>query len=651
MKHFANTISRLTAVSSLLIAAVGSSSAAGMMREAVSPDGSVKFVTELTDNGALRYAIYRNGKLMIQPSQLGLVRNGDEIADGLRLVDVRSESVDDAYLLFSGKKLSTRDRCEEVTYAFVAPDQQKIDLIVRVYDDGAAFRYRLHGDPAKSDTINRELTEFSVPADGRAWIHPYDWNERHKPSYEQYCKNNIPVNSLPGHDRGWAFPMLFQAADSSWMMITEAHLDGTYPATHVDNSGSGGCYRIRFPEEDEPVIADPSLAVVSGTHLTPWRAVIVGDELNDIFSTQMVAHLNPPCEIEDTSWIKPGRAAWSWWYDGRSVLDYAQQLKYVDLCKEMGWEYSLIDAGWQSMDGNGVEGVVDYADKNGVGIWLWYHSGSGRGDDSPEQHRLMADSLLRRTEMERISRMGIKGIKVDFFDTDKQRIIALYPQILKDAAKYHLMVDFHGATLPRGFERTYPNLMTTEAIRGAETLGRQERCERAAEHNATVPFTRNVVGSMDYTPVTFSNKIRQGVPAIRRTSLAHQLGLAVVFESGFQCYADRAEAYLDLPELPTEFLKSAPSAWEESRLLDGYPSEYAVVARRSGDKWYIGAINGKDCPRTVTVKLPEECKGKSFIVITDGNDINTFGYTKIDKNDGTLTVDMLGNGGFATIIP
>ncbi len=616
----------------------------------VSPNGKIRFVTELTDDGTLRYEILHDGVTVIKPSKLGVVKHGLDLGSKVKFTGAKKQSIDEPYRLCAGKKLSTRNRCEETTYSFIGDGNQKFDLIVRAYDDGGASRYRFIGDNNVSDTINAELTEFSIPVEGKAWIHPYDWNERHKPSYEQYSHNGIKINSLPSHDRGWAFPMLFHLDIGKWIFVTEAVIDGAYPATHVDNSGEGGCYRVRFPEADEPVIGDDPYPVSSYPWCTPWRAVIVGDELNDIFVNQMVAHLNPPSKIEDMSWIKPGRSAWSWWYNGRSASSYDDQIRYVDFCKEMGWEYSLIDAGWQEMDKRGVEGVVEYANKNGVGIWLWYHSGAGRGEGSTVQHRLMSDPELRRAEMARIGKLGVKGIKVDFFDTDKQRIVSLYPQILKDAADYHLLVDFHGATLPRGFERTYPNLMTTEAIRGAETLGRKERCERAAEHNATVPFTRNVVGSMDYTPVTFSNKIRQGVPAIRQTSMAHQLALAVVFESGLQCFADRAEAYLSLPELPLAFMKSVPSVWDESQLLAGYPSDYAVIARKSGERWYIGGINGKNETRNISFKLPKECQGKRFKIITDGNDIDSFGYIDAVSCDTPISVTMLGNGGFAAII-
>lgn len=618
----------------------------------MSPDGKVQFLPIIGADGILRYKVTHDGIEMIKPSRLGLKIHGKEIGTDVKCVNIERASVNDAYELKAGKKLSTRDRCEQSVYSFLDGNSNRFDLIVRAYNDGIAFRYHLPGDAnnCEIDTINAELTEFNVPTDGKAWIHPYDWNERHKPSYEQYSHNGVAINSLPGHDRGWAFPLLFEQSNGKWMMVTEAVLDGTYPATHVDNSGENGCYRIRFPEADEAVINDDPRPVSSYPWLTPWRVVVTGDALNDIFSTQMVAHLNAPSKIEDESWIKPGRAAWSWWYDGKSASSYDAQIKYVDFCKKMGWEYSLIDAGWQTMDKDGMEGVVDYANKNGVGIWLWYHSGAGRGDETPLQHRLMSDPELRRKEMARISKLGIKGIKVDFFDTDKQRIVALYPQILKDAADYHLLVDLHGASLPRGLERTYPNLMTTEAIRGAETLGRQERCEKAAEHNATVPFTRNVVGSMDYTPVTFSNKIRQGVPAIRRTSMAHQLALAIVFESGFQCFADRAEAYNALPKLPFELLKDVPSVWNESHLLAGYPSDFVVVARKNGDKWYIGGINGKNETRNVSFKLPKECEGKRFTIITDGNDIDSFGYIDAVSGDTPVSVTMLGNGGFAAVI-
>ena len=496
--------------------------------ELVSKDSHVRFVLENRADGgktSLSYSVYYRDTLAVENSLLGLVMDGTEYGTAAHFVSASPvKEINDAYQLKAGKRMNTVDDCREQTFTFSTQEGKQFNLIIRAYNDGIAFRYGFPEVDNRMHTIQAEHTEFAVPVNGKAWIHPYDWNDRHKPSYEQYCRNEIEIRSECGHGRGWAYPMLFNT-NGVWMMITEAHLDGSYPATHVDNAGTDNAYRVRFPELEEPVIPDAVEPVSELPWLTPWRVIIVGNNLDTIFRTQMVSHLNPASVVEDDAWIKAGRASWSWWSNGGTPRDYKAQLKYVDLSAEMGWEYMLIDAGWQRMGNGGtMEDVVKYAQQKGVGVWLWYHSGAGRDNDSVPTHRLMSDPELRRAEMKRISEIGVKGIKVDFFDTDKQRIIGLYPALLKDAADHHLLVDLHGATLPRGFERTYPNMLTTEAIRGAETLGRQERCDRAAAHNATVPFTRNVVGSMDYTPVTFSNKVRQGVPALRRTTVGHQFG-------------------------------------------------------------------------------------------------------------------------------
>lgn len=619
-----------------------------------SEKGDIRFCIENKKNDAgtqLYYSIFYKDVKIMDESLLGIIMDEHDYGKNATFVSAQpSKDKIETYQLKAGKRTDITSHYREQTYRFRSTNKHIFELTIRLYHDGVAFRYGFPEIAPQTHTIQQEYTEFAVPTDGKAWIHPYDWNNRKKPSYEQYCNNQIPIRSECKSGKGWAYPMLFET-NNLWMMITEAHLDGTYPATHVDNSGTNNAYKIRFPEQEEPIVPDDPKPVSQWPWYTPWRVVIIGNCLNTIFQTQMVADLNPESTIKDDTWIKAGRSCWSWWYKGSSVRDYKEQLKYVDLSAEMGWEYMLIDAGWQQMKNGGtMEDVVKYAQQKHVGVWLWYHSGAGYENDTVPARRTMCDPVLRRNEMKRISEIGVKGIKVDFFDTDKQRIIKLYPAILKDAADYHLMVDLHGATLPRGFERTYPNLLTTEAIRGAETLGRQDRCDRAAEHNATIPFTRNVVGSMDYTPVTFSDKIRQGVPAHRKTTMAHQLALSVVFESGFQCFADRAEAYLSLPEQPKQFLKDVPAAWDESILLSGYPADHAIIARRSGTTWFIGGINGKEEEREIEFPLPADCKGKSFVMITDGNNMNEFGYISIANAGDTLKVKLLPNGGFACSI-
>ena len=607
-----------------------------------SPDGKVVFrlLQPKDEDGSVRlaYKVLRDGREVVGESALGLEMDGYGYGRDMVLEGVEESMIDEEYSLMSGKRVRTRNHCREKVFTFKNGGPAVMRISVRVFNDGAAFRYSLSGDEGGKHRIDREYTEFAIP-EGRAWIHPYDWNYRKKPSYEQFSENDIPVGTPSPYEQGWAYPMLFQTGQS-WTMVTEASIDGTYPATHVDNSGRDGAYKVRFPEQEEPIVPDSPEPESSLPWSTPWRVIITGSDLNTIFASQIVAHLNPASVVEDASWIKAGRAAWSWWYDGSSVRDYQEQLKYVDLCEKMGWEYSLIDAWWQQMDGEGVEGVIRYAKEKGVGIWLWYYSGAG------SNNAVMSDPVKRREEMERLRDLGVKGIKVDFFDTDKQRVMALYPAILKDAADCHLMVDLHGATLPRGLERTYPNLMSTEAVFGAEGLWGQDNCDRMAEHDATLVFTRNVVGSMDYTPVTFSNKPIPGTEAVRRTTVAHQLALSVVFESGFQCFADCAEAYLSLDDEPRHFLERVPASWDESVLLDGYPSDFAVVARRRGNTWYIGGINGKDEPRTITFRLPKECGGKTVRLICDGADADSFSYRTVDSPSEGLQVDLLGNGGF-----
>lgn len=619
-----------------------------------SKDNNIRFVLKNKAVGTdcqLYYTIYYKDKVAVEESRLGLTMDMHNYGTNSQFISATPvKDISEPYQLKAGKRMNTTNDCREQTFTFNSDNDRSFELVVRIYNDGVAFRYNFPDIDNQTYTIQEEYTEFAIPENGKAWIHPYDWNERKKPSYEQYCQNGIPIRSECKLGRGWAFPMLFET-NGLWMMVTEAVLDGSYPASHIDNSGTNGAYKIRFPESDEPIIPDSPLPVSKLPWCTPWRVIITGDNLNTIFQTQMVSHLNPASTVEDSSWIKAGRSCWSWWYNGSTVRDYKEQLKYADLSAEMGWEYMLIDAGWQQMKNGGkMEDVVKYAQQKGVGVWLWYHSCAGQENASSASRRIMCDPELRRAEMKRISEIGVKGIKVDFFDTDKQRVIQLYPAILKDAASYHLMVNLHGATLPRGFERTYPNMLTTEAVRGAETLGRQERCDRAAEHNATLPFTRNVVGSMDYTPVTFSDKIRQGISAHRKTTMAHQLALSVVFESGFQCFADRAEAYLALPEQPKQFLKDVPAAWDESILLSGYPADHAVIARRSGTTWFIGGINGKEEEREIEFPLPAACKGKSFVVITDGENKDEFGYASIKDAGETLKVKLLPNGGFACLI-
>lgn len=621
--------------------------------EVSSPDGKVSI--SVKHGKQLTYAVKHGNTVAMEPSALGFIIDGIQVGNNTTPVKAtQAKEIKDNYTLKAGKRLNALNHCMERTLTFKDQQGQPFDIVVRAYNDGVAFRYALNKKDGKTHHISEELTEFAVPTQGKAWIHPYVVNDS-VISYEEWAEPRIAIRSAAPKESGWAFPMLFNT-NKLWMLITEAELDGNYPATHTDNSGQGNAYKIRFPEKAEKKFGNTPQALSTLPWKSPWRVIAVGDELNDIFSTQIVAHLNPPSRLEDTSWIKPGRSSWSWWSEKRAK-NYHRQVEYINLSNEQNWEYVLMDEGWPQMrkdKGGDLEDALKYAQEKGVGVWIWYASFAGMehldvGRDGIPA--IMSKPEARRQEMKRISEMGVKGIKVDFFDTDKQQAIKLCRDILEDAARYHLMVNLHGCTLPRGWERTYPHLMTMEAVKGAEVLGQQVRCDMAPSHHTILPFTRNAVGSMDYTPLTFSaKKSKSKVPVVHRTTHAHQLALSVVFESGLQCFADNEKTYRALPTQVKDFLRKVPCAWDESRLLAGQPGEYLVVLRRVGKDWYIAGINGQDKKQAVSFTLPDELKGKNIYLIKDGNTSREFGYDNLTPQNGKVSMELPAYGGFCGTI-
>ncbi len=620
-----------------------------------SPDKKVKIVinnkivpVKNDENFRLSYKVSFRGKEAIQESALGIEREDAQFINDLKLVSQSGvKLIDETYSLKTGKRSESRNYANEQILTFTNSQGNRLELIVRAYNEGIAFRYRFPEKDTKLYKVMGEQTEFSISKTGKAWIHPYDWNSRKKPSYEQYCETEIPVGTASPNGKGWAYPMLFHTNDL-WIMVTEAVLDGSWCGTHIQTTDNG-IYKACLAEADEAIIPDSPEPVNDLPWASPWRVLAIGDDLASIVETNLVQHLNEPCRIQNTDWIKPGRASWSWWSEGNSPRDFKKQIEYVDFTSEMGWEYMLIDAGWPLMKGGTVEDVIRYASQKNVGIWLWYHSGAGMKQDTVSVRNMMSISKARKDEFARLHALGVKGVKIDFFDTDKQSIVSLFGEILADAAANQILVNFHGASLPRGFERTYPNLMTTEAVRGAEGFGRQDRCDNAPSFHTILPFTRNVVGSMDYTPVTFSNKIRQGVEAFQKTSYAHQLALSVVFESGVQNFADRYTSYKKLPNAPKDFLKKVPVAWDETQLVAGYPGDFIVMARRKGNVWYIAGISGKEEQRDITFELPFIPEEKDLVLIIDGEERTLFAESKL-KTGNPITVKLLPNGGFAGTI-
>ena len=439
-------------------------------------------------------------------------------------------------------------------------------------------------------------------------------------------------------------PALFSVGGRAWILVTESDLTEHYAASHLAAEAPGGRYVLRFPDQAEGQgvgAAEPSSPL---PWTLPWRVVIASRTPAGIFESTLVDELASPSAIADTSWVAPGRAAWSWWSDDNSPKNEAALNRFTDFAAEMGWEYSLIDANWNLMDPAALDRIRAHAREKHVGLLLWYNSGGPHNVVTEQPRDRMHLREVRRKEFAMLRDWGIKGVKIDFWQSDKQDRIAQYLDTLRDAADYHLMVDFHGCTLPRGWERTFPHLMSMEAVQGAEQYKFNPKYPAAAAwHNTVLAFTRNVVGSMDYTPVTFSDSRNPHV-----TTYGHELALSVVFESGLQHFADSPESYRSLPPEAIAFLKAVPAVWDESKLLAGEPGKLVVVARRKGQDWYVAGISGTDTPQTVTVSLAAlGPTAHSLAMIVDGKGPRALtSVTKAVAVGGTLTVDLQSRGGF-----
>lgn len=607
-----------------------------------SPSGNLKVLVTTNENKVFYQLISQNGNeetVIIQPSPLGLIRSDGNFTDNLTLKEVFNvQDLSDSYTMVAGKQKELSWTARESGVALKNNSEQELHIIFRLFDEGLAFRYIFPGQPGQPVTVESEATGFSVPEEIDGWISTYQeatpWGN---PGYED---DILPVKSgTPSPKKvGWIFPLLFHTGNH-WIFISETGLMPDYCATHLNQDCSGGLYTIALPEANERLGDGEVFPSSSLPWEMPWRFIQVSQSLHAVVESSLVHHLAEPSKIEDTSWIKPGRASWEWWSSrgGRTVKNLKH---FVDLAAEMNWEYSLVDAGWENMPDGKIEDVVDYAREKNVGLLFWYNSAGRRDSSELNEDFVMFGDESRAREMERIAAMGVKGIKVDFFATDKQMAIELYHNILKDAAKNHLVVNFHGCTLPRGWSRTYPNLLAMEAVRGAECYRfAADYPDIAAHYNTLAAVTRAVVGPTDFTPATFSN---QRFP--HKTTYAHELALTLVYETGLLHLADTPESYYSLPEEAINFLKEVPVTWDETKMLEAIPGELFVIARRNGNIWYIAGINGKDETRKVQVKLPADMH--NTILMGDGKELNEMIIQKFDNSINTVTVSMEPHGGF-----
>jgi hypothetical protein len=610
-----------------------------------SPDGRTTIAVTRRADGALQYRVTRDGQPVLDDSPLGIRRADAAFETRLTYQSTSAErAIDDRYTLPHGKKKDHHVTARERTLTFGNTGGGKVEIVLRAQNDGVAFRYRFPESGAAKKVIG-ELTGFTVPQGSTAWMLPRQPVGKYAPAYEDLYEQVTSGTSSKLPD-GWDFPALFKTPGGKWALITESALDETYCGSHLAQSAPGGTYRIAFPDPGEGRGVGHAEPESTLPWTLPWRVVAVGDAAGRILESDIVLDVAPPSKIGAAAWVKPGRAAWSWWSMSDSPKHASQLNAFTDLAAEMGWEYALVDANWNVMQTGTIQEVIAHAKAKNVGLLFWYNSGGPHNDVTEAPRDRMFTHEQRIKEFAQLKQWGVRGVKVDFWQSDKQDRIAQYRDLLKDAADYQMVVDFHGSTIPRGWSREFPNLIGMEAVAGAEQYKfREDYAGKAAWLNTVLPFTRNVAGPMDFTPVTFSD-----AKYPHQTTNAHELALSVIFETPIQHLADSADSYRAVPEAVRTFLKQVPSAWDETRVLSGEPGETLVIARRDRGVWYVGGINGQDKPGTAHVSLSFLGDGSWLGQnVTDGADDRSFGRLQMDipQTAGvTRDVQMRPRGGF-----
>ena len=606
-----------------------------------SPDGRLELDVVRDVAGRLSYRVLYHGAEVVAPSRLGVVRLDTTFDEALDVVDEGApDTVLDRYHLRHGKQLRHSVRAGARSVLVRNADGARLALDLRAYGDGVALRYRFPDSSDRTLTVLGELTTVSPAGPGRVWAQPTQEPGVFAPAYENPFVDGVPLGT-DSSGPGWNLPALFETPQA-WLLVTEAGLDETFYGSRLGGRPQQGVYAFVPPQPAEADGLGDVAAASRGPWTLPWRIVVVAGSAGQVAASALVTHLAAASRVANDSWVRPGRVSWSWWSENASPRDLGRLRDYVDLAAEFGWEYSLVDANWSVHSDEEMTELVGYARQRGVGIWLWYNSGGPNNRVTEQPRDRMFDREVRRAELAKLAAWGVPGIKVDFFHSDKQEGIARYLGILEDAADHHIMVNFHGCTIPRGWSRTWPLLMTMEGVRGAETyLFSEDFPAEAPLQNTILPFTRNAVGPMDYTPVTFGD-----VTHPHLTTGAHELALAVVFESGLLHLADAATSYRALhPDVAAE-LRLVPVAWDETRFLVSEPGRCVVVARRSGQTWWVAGVNGLNEPRRVEVALAElSGVDRTWKVVSDGESRDAFAVRTHRPTYGVLLVNLAPRGG------
>ena len=614
------------------------------------PDGKLK-LTVSCENGEASYTITYEDKRMLETSPLGMNTNIGDFSKGLKLVKHETSEIDRVYTQTRIKTSSVHYQANELVCHFTNADEKPMLVTFRVSDNDVAFRYTL---PKSGETgsvrVLSEATGFRFPDVTTTFLCPQSdamigW-KRTKPSYEEEYKADAPMSERSQYGHGYTFPCLFRVGEDGWVLVSETGVDSRYCASHLSDSDNG-LYTVAFPMPEENNgngTVEPAFALPGST---PWRTITVGSSLKPIVETTVAWDVVEPL-YETENEYKFGRSTWSWilWQDNSA--NYADQVKYIDLAGAMGYEYILIDSWWDKMTGRErMEDLVKYAHSKGVDVFLWYSS-SGYWNDIEQSPINCMDNIIRRKqEMRWLQKIGVKGIKVDFFGGDKQETIRLYEQILSDADDHGLMVIFHGCTIPRGWERMYPNYVGSEAVLASENLVFQQHfCDNEAFNACLHPFIRNTLGCMEFGGTFLNKRLNRGNDGgtIRRTTDVFQLATSILFQNPIQNFALAPNNLTDAPKVCIDFMKQVPTTWDETRFIDGYPGKYIVLARRHGMTWYVAAINAMKETLEVEVDL-SMLAGKTASLYYDGKKQEPLLKEQLVKADGKLKLTVQSQGG------
>lgn len=642
----------------MVLAALVPGAAAAQERLAlVSPDGTNEVTMQLSGNGAPIYTVARRGSAVLAPSPILLDLDSDTLGYGLAITGSETASSDTRYPIVVGKAAEGRDRYNQLTVHFQERGgaKRKLDVVLRAYDDGVAFRSVVPVQPATAAAIVRyERTAFHFPQPYKCWgFNVGRFGSSHEGEFD-------PVDTTRTRDHNlFDLPFVCETGQAAFALAEADLMD--FAGMYLTGRGDGG---LGLQLKLSPSLGDSRIAVrtrVGSPIVTPWRVVMLGDQVGKLAESNILTNLSSPSRIEDTSWIKPGIASWDWW-NGPVIASLPGQRTstavakaFIDFSAANGFPYAMIDEGWYAGAGGGgvrrpgvdvtrwsdainLQEVADYAKSKKVRLWLWTH-----WEALDEQ---MEDALTV------YEKLGIAGIKVDFMDRDDQWMVNWYSKLLGAAARHHLMVDLHGAFPPRGLTRTWPNFMTQEGVMGAEYNKWSRRA--TARHNVMLAFTRGLLGPMDYTPGGFRNvvpsdfRIRNDLPLVA-TTRAHGLSMYVVFLSPLGSVADSPDTYAASPA-GFDFLKEVPASWDETRFVAGETGEYIVLARRKGSRWYLGAMNGETAR---SVRVPLDFLGSKVMnarIWTDGDKPDAVKLeTRKLRGTDTIELPLTATGGAVAI--